>query len=110
MPYIEIRTNVEIDRNRSEVLKNLLGREIELLPGKTEQWLMTSVRGGEDMSLSGSREPCVMATVSLFGRAGDDAYDAMTASLCEKLRLALNVPESRIYIKYEEVKHWGWNG
>ena len=110
MPYIEIRTNVPIDRDRSEVLRNLLGREIELLPGKSEQWLMTSLRGGEYMALGGRCEPCVMVQVSLFGSADASAYDRMTASLCEKLRLALNVPENRIYIKYEEVSHWGWNG
>lgn len=110
MPYIDLKTNIDLDHNQIEIIKKLLGREITLIPGKTERWLMTRVSGSENMSFAGTNEPCVMAEVSIFGSADDDAYAALTASLSEKLRIALNIPKSRIYIKYQEISKWGWNG
>lgn len=40
MPYIHIVTNASIPDNTEEMLKTQLGRAIEILPGKNENWLM----------------------------------------------------------------------
>lgn len=110
MPYIELKTNIEVTDAKVSEIHTLLGREIELIPGKTEKWLMTDIRGGEKMSFAGSDAPCVIAEVSIFGKATAESYENLTASLCEKLGSALDVGADRIYIKYEEVSVWGWNG
>lgn len=34
----------------------------------------------------------------------------MTEALTKILTEALSVPADRIYVRYEEVSHWGWNG
>ncbi len=109
MPYIEIKTNVSVTDDKIKTINALLGSEIELLPGKSEKWLMNCIAGESKMSFAGDPSPCAIAEVSLFGKASADAYDALTASLCEKLSEALSVPTDRIYIKYEEVSTWGWN-
>lgn len=109
MPYIELKTNVKIEDGVKADLHRMFGREIELIPGKTEKWLMTAVEGEKSMSFAGSDEPCVFVNVSIFGKASDEAYDALTASLCEKIGASLSIPADRIYVKYEEVFHWGWN-
>ena len=110
MPYIELKTNVKIEDSVKADLHKMFGREIELIPGKTEKWLMTAAEGEVSMSFAGSDEPCVFVTVSIFGAASPEAYDALTASLCEKVSAALSIPADRIYVKYEEVSTWGWNG
>ena len=109
MPYIELKTNVKIEENIKTELHGMFGREIELINGKTEKWLMTAVTGDVSMSFAGSDEPCAFVSVSIFGAARDEEYDALTASLCGKVSAALGIPEDRIYVKYEEVSHWGWN-
>ena len=110
MPYIDLKTNLKIDDTTAKSLQEMFGREIELIPGKTEKWLMTGISDGVRMSHAGTDEPCVFVTVSIFGKASAEAYADLTASLCEKLSAELSVPADRIYVKYEEVSVWGWNG
>ena len=47
--------------------------------------------------------------VSIFGSASDAAYDRLTAALCEIVNEELGIDLANIYVKYEEVDHWGWN-
>jgi len=34
----------------------------------------------------------------------------MTADVCTLLAKETGISPDRIYVKYEEVFHWGWNG
>ena len=34
----------------------------------------------------------------------------MTAAITQILSEELSLEPSRIYVQYEEVNHWGWNG
>lgn len=108
MPYIELKTNGRIPDK--DALMRMLGSKIQLLPGKTERWLMGSLEDGCSMFFAGSDELCAMVKVSLFGSAGDGDFERMTDALCSALSSELSIPGDRIYIKYEEVAHWGWNG
>lgn len=110
MPFIGIKTNVSLDGDKKAQVAKILGKEIALLPGKSERWLMTGIEDGLYMTLAGSDAPCVMASVSIFGSASPAAYEALTESLCDKLGEMLDVPADRIYVKYSEHSVWGWNG
>ena len=46
----------------------------------------------------------------MFGSASSGAYNKMTSVICNILNEELGIPENRIYVKYEEVFNWGWNG
>ena len=37
-------------------------------------------------------------------------FDALTGSICKIINEELDVPYDKIYVKYEEVEYWGWNG
>ncbi len=39
-----------------------------------------------------------------------DAYDALTARVCELLDAVLDIDPARVYVKYAETPNWGWNG
>ena len=91
-------------------LKTAFGKAIELIPGKSERWLMLSFSDNERMWFVGDDAPLAYLSVKLFGAASDGAYDALTAKLTEIVSAQLNIPSSRIYVKYEEIDHWGWNG
>ena len=40
MPFINTKVNVEISEEKEKELKERLGKAIEIIPGKSEQWLM----------------------------------------------------------------------
>lgn len=110
MPYIHIRTNIVISEDAQELLKSRLGQAIEAIPGKSEAWLMVGIDPERTLWFQGTDAPAALVDVSLYGGADADAYEAMTARICELLDGALDIPPARIYVKYTETPHWGWNG
>lgn len=111
MPYITTTTNVALTEGKEDALKTRLGKAISLIPGKSESWLMVSFNPGTRMYFRGdSDEGIAFVNVSLFGGASDRAYDALTAEITGILSDELGISPDKIYIKYEECSHWGWNG
>ncbi len=51
-----------------------------------------------------------MVEVQLFGKAQPSAYDTMTSTITDIISNELNILPNQIYVKYEEVSYWGWNG
>ena len=84
MPFISTKTNKTITPDKARALKEAYASAIELLPGKTETWLMLSFEGDTQMAFHGDMDsPMAFLTVSLVGKAPKDAYDALTARLCQ---------------------------
>ena len=111
MPCIQLSTNQKISGEKEADLKRIFGKLIELVPGKTERWLMIVFQGGCRMSFAGDGEkPAAFVKIGLFGKAPKSAYDKLTAALTDEVSLELGVEPTRIYIQYEESQYWGWNG
>ena len=110
MPYINTITSVGINGRKQQVIKDRMGKAIELIPGKTEDWLMLSFRDNVDMFFKGEDDPCAVCQVKLYGSAQEEHYAALTAALTDILYEELDIPTERIYITYEEIGTWGWNG
>ena len=103
MPYIETTSNVSIPGRKEQVIKDRMGDAIEKIPGKTESWLMLSFRDNAAMYFKGTDAPCAICQVKLFGgSATEEDYAA--------LREELDIDSDRIYVTYEEIGFWGWNG
>ena len=111
MPMIITKTNTSISKEQEAILTRAFGEAITLLSGKTEEWLMLSFEDGARMAFrgSGDRELCYIE-VNLLGAATREAYDALTARLCDLIHDTLGIPTDGIYIKYEEAKTWGYDG
>ena len=110
MPFIHTMTNVSVSEQAAAAIKAAMGKAITLLPGKTEDWLMVAVSGDNTMFFKGSDAPCAIAEVKIYGKSSAAAYDRLTGALTEILAKELSVTADRIYVKYEEVSVWGWNG
>ncbi len=110
MPYIHVQTNVPVTAAEADTLKTRLGQAIPALPGKSEKWLMVRVESECAMWFAGSDDPCAMAEVAVYGGAPSEAYEAMTARICEILDSVLSLSPGRVYVKYSETPDWGWNG
>ena len=111
MPYIRTTVSKELTEQNKENLKTKLGQAIALIPGKSESWLMLSFEDNTNMYFKGDgSQDYAFLQVSIFGSASDAAYDRLTAALCEIVNEELGIDFANIYVKYEEVDHWGWNG
>ena len=110
MPYITTKVTAPLPQEKINALTAAYGKLIEIFPGKTERWLMLDFTGDAKMAFVGTDEPCAMVEVALFGKASDDTYDKMTAAVCALIERECAIPADRVYVKYAEVEHWGWNG
>lgn len=111
MPFISTKTNVTISKEKEAEIKKKLGKAIELIPGKSESWLMLSFEDQCTLYFKGDGDkPIAYVEVKLFGSASAGAYDKLTASITDILSGELDIAPNQIYVKYEEVSHWGWNG
>ncbi len=110
MPYINTKTTVKLDTGATERLTKEFGKAIELIPGKTEKWLMLSFDGECQMAFAGIPGDCCMIEVEIFGAAQESSYDALTKSLTDIVSRETGISPERIYVKYEEISHWGWRG
>lgn len=110
MPFINTKTNVSISAEKRSSLEKKLGKAIELIPGKSESWLMLAFEPDTAMSFQGDEAPTAMVEVKIFGSTTKAAYAAMTKETTRIISEELGIPADRIYVKYEESHLWGWNG
>ena len=112
MPYIRITTNVSVDEEQAERVKQGLGEAIRIFPGKSEAWLMVSLEDHCRMWFQGKAgRPIAIADISIFGKAVDSvASEKMTAAVSSLLEKELGVRPEDLYIKYAASENWGWNG
>lgn len=110
MPFINVKTNTAVSAPKAEAVKSALGQAITAIPGKSEHWLMVGIEPEQMLWFQGSDAPAAIAEVSIYGSASASAYDALTGKICAVLAEELGIAGNRIYVKYAEVEHWGWNG
>ncbi len=111
MPMISTKTNVTISPEQELKLKSELGKAIEILSGKSERWLMLSFDDRCCLYFQGDNsKPIAYVEVKVFGRIDYSQSNKLTAKICEIFGSVLNIDASNVYIKYEEVDMWGWNG
>lgn len=111
MPMISTKTNVTISPEQELTLKSRLGEAISILSGKSECWLMLSFEDKCHLYFQGNNSnPIAYVEVKVFGRIDYSQSNKLTAKICEIFGDVLDIAASNVYIKYEEVEMWGWNG
>ena len=110
MPFIGNKVTVKISKEKEKAIKEKLGKSIELL-GNSEQYLMVGFEDNYKLYFAGEKlEKGAFIEVKLFGKASSEAYEKLTVEICKIYEEELNIPKDKIYVKYEEVSNWGWNG
>jgi len=111
MPCIQTTTSVSVSDAQKSLLQSRFGKAIEIFPGKTERWLMLTLADNTPVCMAGDGEtPAAFVEVSLVGKSDRAHFERMTAEICGILQDVLSIRPDRVYVKYEEVAHWGWNG
>ena len=111
MPFIDSKISISISKEQEETLKSELGQAISLIPGKSESWLMTGFEDNYHLYFRGENsQPAAFVEVKVFGRENPEAFEKLTAKITEIFNRVLQIAPDHLYIKYEAVGNWGWNG
>ncbi|WP_044974048.1 phenylpyruvate tautomerase MIF-related protein [Ruminococcus sp. HUN007] len=110
MPFINVKTNTPVSKDKETALKSALGKAISIIPGKSESWLMVEIEPERKLYFKGTDAPAAMVSVSVFGSADSASFSKLTDSICTILNSELGIDTARTYVKYEATRDWGWNG
>ena len=111
MPFIDSKVSVKITEEQEKELKTRLGQAISLIPGKSENWLMTGFEDEYHLYFRGDNsEPVAYIEVRLFGGPNKAAFQKMTEEITKIYGDVLGIAPDHMYIKYSATPDWGWNG
>ncbi|NME82061.1 phenylpyruvate tautomerase MIF-related protein [Clostridium sp. SM-530-WT-3G] len=111
MPFIGSRVTVKISKEKEEILKTRLAEAAESCLGKPEKFLMVGFEDEYTLYFGGDKlEKGAFVEVKILGKATREEFEEMTAEICKIYGEELGIPQDKIYVKYEEVQNWGWNG
>lgn len=110
MPFIDSKISLPVSAEKRETIKSRFGKAISIL-NKTESFLMVGFEDNYDLYMGGNKlERGAYVAVRLFGSASSDACDAMTGEICKIYEEELGIPGQSIYVTYQGIRDWGWNG
>ncbi len=110
MPYLNLRTNIELSTDdETRILKRLSG-DIAKALGKPESYVMIAIEGGLAMSFSGSQDPLAYIELKSIGLP-ESATEELSQTLCRAIEDETPVKGQRIYIEFTNAQRhlWGWN-
>lgn len=111
MPFINSKVNIPLSEGEKDTLKTKLGQAISLIPGKSESWLMVGFEDNCSLYFKGKNNTrLAFIEVKIFGHPSGRDYDRLTTEITRIYKEVLGIAQDKIYIKYEEADHWGWNG
>lgn len=110
MPYINARLTNTVSKEDEVLLKEKLGEAIALL-GKGEAYLMVEISDNCRLYFGGKNDTDIAYfEVKLLGKARREQYEALTARICEIVAEMFGISGDKVYVKFEEVEYWGFNG
>lgn len=116
MPFINSKVTVKISPEKEERIKQRLGQAIGIIPGKSESWLMVGFEDEYTLYFKGNKcEKAAFVEVKVYGSSDSFShagavFDNMTAEICKIYEEELGIPAASIYIAYQMIEDWGWNG
>lgn len=111
MPFIGTKVSTTLSKEKEIKLKEKLGQAIGILPGKSERSLMLEFEDNCRLYFRGDNSaPMAYVEVKILGTSTKEYFSKLSAAICEMLEDELSISPENVYIKYEEVTHWGWNG
>ncbi|MGN0152202.1 MAG: phenylpyruvate tautomerase MIF-related protein [Wujia sp.] len=111
MPFINSKISMSITKEQECEIKTQLGQAIKTIPGKSESWLMLGFEPEYSLYFRGDNtEPMAFVEVSVFGTENRQAFSELTARICDIFQKVLGIAPDHVYVKYEAVANWGWNG
>ena len=108
MPFMTVRLNRHLERERENELKERIGKALSLIPGKSEQSLLLAIEDNCPIYLRGEGDsPTAYVELSVFGNERHGGYDRLTAALSRIFREVAGVSPECFYIRYSDIQAWG---
>ena len=110
MPFIDSKFTLSLSQDKKDKIKSELGKAISIL-NKPESYLMVGIQDNYELYFGGNKlEKGAFVDVSMLGNASSELCDKMTGEICRIFEKELNIPGNGVYITYQPIKHWGYNG
>ncbi len=111
MPYLKLRTNQSISKEKSTGLLPQLSQLIAHETGKPESYIMVELEGDKAMIFSGSNDALAYLECKSIGLNSNQAK-SLSAAISQLLETELGVSSNRVYIEFTNcpADFWGWNG
>ena len=111
MTYIDSKVTIALSEKDKEELKSKLEKIVDDIPGKSSKFLMVGFEDNYSLYFKGKKlEYGAFVEVKFFGRVTEDSMQQVTKEICKLYNDKLDIPPKSIYVKFEEVDTWGWNG
>lgn len=111
MPFIKVKVSCPVSGEQERELKSRLGKAIELVPGKSEEYLLLEFEDQCRLWLRGENSaPISYIEAAVFGNESHAGYPAFTAAAAEIFQDVLAIPPENLYVKYEDILAWGAGG
>ncbi len=112
MPLIKVYSSAAAADTDTAALLRKLSADLAALLGKPEGYVMTCMMPRVPMTFGGDDAPSAYAEIKSIGRMSADTTATISASICATLSQALDVPEDRIYIEFQDAERhlWGFDG
>ena len=105
MPFINSKISTSLTEAQETEIKTRLGQAIQTIPGKSESWLMVGFEPDYKLYFRGSN-----AELSVYGSENPSAFSKLTGQICDIFKDVLGIAPDHVYVKYQAVSNWGWNG
>lgn len=110
MPFIDSKITVKLASEQEETIKSKLGQAIRVM-GKGENFLMVGFEDEYDLYMGGKKlEQGAFVSVRVLGQVDASSSERMTGEICHIYEEELGIPGSNIYVTYQGIADWGWNG
>lgn len=111
MPMVDARVTVNITDEQDCLLHKTLTQAAAEALGKPAMYVMVSVQDGADLWMGGKElSKGAYIHVRSFGSISPDAAAAFTKQATTFLASNLGLDPSGIYVSFEGVEEWGWQG
>lgn len=107
MPFVIAKTNVNLSPAQETRLKELLGKAMAKVPGKSEKDMLLELEDKRHMWLAGdSSQPLAYVDAALFGTEDHRGYAAFTAGVARAFSEVAGIAPERVFVRVEEIGAW----
>ena len=111
MPFIKSKVSCKVSLEKESELKVRLGQAIEIIPGKSEQYLLLEFEDNCHLWLRGKNDkPIAYIEAAIFGNEDHRQFSNFSASVTKIYNKVLNIPVENIHIKFEDIVSWSVGG
>ena len=107
MPCIIAKVNVPVSKEQETKIKSIVGKAIENVPGKNENYLLFGIEDNYRFYLRGNGEQkAAYIQADIFGNEDHIGFDRFGEGITVAFSNVLGIPPENIYIKFDDIKAW----